>query len=179
MPGFRFEGVLPEIQYLDIAADAGLSFRHVSGDPVRKDYIIETTGSGVALLDFDQDGQLDIFLVNGGRWDEDTSESLSSNRLFRNLGGLKFEDVTAPAGLIRGGWGQGACVGDYDNDGRPDLFVTYYGDNVLYRNRGDGSFQDVSQAAHLQAGDRHWSTGCAFFDYNRDGLLDLALANLY
>ncbi len=177
LPGFRFEGALPVIQYHDVANDAGLSFRHVAADPVHKQYIIETTGSGVALIDFDQDALLDIFLVNGSRWEADSSKPLSSNRLFRNLGGLKFEDVTESAGLIRSGWGQGACVGDYDNDGKPDLFVTAYGANVLYRNRGDGSFEDVSERARLATDDRRWSTGCAFLDYDRDGLLDLALAN--
>ncbi len=176
-PGFRYEGPLPAIQYLDIADDAGLAFRHVAASPARKDYIIETTGSGVALLDFDQDGLLDIFFVNGSRWDEDPSRAELSNRLFRNLGGLRFGDVTAPAGLIRGGWGQGACVGDYDNDGYPDLLVTSYGPDTLYRNLGDGSFEDVTEAAGLTVRDRRWSAGCAFIDYDRDGLLDLALAN--
>ena len=175
-PAFRYEGALPAIQFEDIAKDAGLSFRHVAANPAQKEYIIETTGSGVALLDFDQDGLLDVFLVNGSRWGEDPSNALSSNRLFRNLGGLSFEDVTESAGLIRGGWGQGACVGDYDNDGLPDLFVTYYGPDALYRNRGDGSFEDASKQAGIPADDWRWSTGCAFLDYDRDGLLDLALA---
>lgn len=176
-PGFRFEGSLPVIRYEDIAQEAGLSFRHVAADPVHKQYIIETTGSGVALLDFDQDGLLDIFLVNGDRWNGDPLQDSASNRLFRNLGGLRFEDATESAGLVRGGWGQGACVGDYDNDGQPDLFVTYYGANALYRNRGDGAFDDASERAGLLLHNRTWNTGCAFLDYDRDGLLDLALAS--
>lgn len=175
-PGFTYEGPLPTVEYVDIAEGAGLNFHHVAADPARKEYIIETTGSGVALIDFDQDGLLDIFLVNGSRWDEGPSGIELSNRLFRNRGSLKFVDVTASAGLIRGGWGQGACVGDYDNDGYPDLMVTFFGPDALYRNLGDGSFADVSESVGLTAHDRRWSTGCAFLDYDRDGLLDLAIA---
>ena len=176
-PDFQFDGELPEIRYEDIGSAAGLSFRHVAADPDRKEYIIETTGSGVALLDYDQDGLLDIFLVNGSSWNEGPADGLDSNRLFRNLGGLRFADMTEAAALTRGGWGQGACVGDYDNDGRPDLFVTFYGSDVLYRNLGDGSFADVSEVAGIPRDDRRWSTGCAFLDYDRDGLLDLAVAS--
>ena len=177
VPGFNYKGPLPAVQYHDIAGRAGLTFHHVAADPARKEYIIETTGSGVALIDFDQDGLLDIFFANGSQWDAAASKMELSNRLFRNHGGLKFVDVTESAGLVRGGWGQGACVGDYDNDGYPDLLVTYYGPDALYRNLGDGSFADVSESAGLPAHDQRWSTGCAFFDYDRDGLLDLAIAN--
>ena len=176
-PEFAYEGPLPSIQYHDIADDAGLTFQHVAADPARKEYIIETTGSGVALIDFDQDGLLDIFFANGSRWDADHSEPELSNRLFRNRGGLEFVDVTESAGLVRGGWGQGACVGDYDNDGYPDLLVTFFGRDALYRNLGDGSFADVTEPAGLADDDRRWSAGCAFLDYDRDGLLDLAVAN--
>ena len=165
----------PKIHFEDISAQAGLDFEHVAGDPRHKTYIIETTGSGVATFDYDGDGLLDIFFVNGSRWNE--RGAAASNRLFRNLGKLRFEDVTKKTGLVRTGWGQGVCAGDYDNDGDDDLFVTYYGPDVLYENRGDGTFRDVSEAVGLPSEDSRWSSGCAFFDYDRDGLLDLAVAN--
>jgi hypothetical protein len=166
---------LPKVHFEDVARQAGLGFRHVSGD--EKAYILEVTGSGVAIFDYDNDNRPDVFLVNASRFQFAEGEKPPTSRLFRNLGNLRFEDVTATAGLARAGWGQGACAGDYDNDGRLDLFVTYYGPNVLYRNNGDGAFRDVTAEAGLPtAGDR-WATGCAFFDYDRDGKLDLAVAN--
>ena len=167
----------PKVWFEDIAAEAGLAFRHVSGEPAEKVFILETTGSGAAIFDFDNDGLYDIFLVNSTRWRLSEEETPPTNRLFRNLGHLKFEDVTKKAGLVRTGWGQGVCVGDYDNDGFDDLFVTYYGHDVLYRNHGDGTFRDVTAAAGLPEGGTRWGAGCAFFDYDRDGKLDLAVAN--
>ncbi len=164
----------PKVQFEDIAAQAGLRFHHVSGNAVEKKFLVEGTGSGVALLDFDNDGLLDIFLVNGTRWHE---PSAGGSRLFRNLGGLRFEDVTARSGILKHGWGQGVCAGDYDNDGYVDLFVTYYGKNALYHNQGDGTFRDVTREAGIEFEETRWSTGCAFLDYDRDGRLDLAIAN--
>ena len=111
----------------------------MSGSEDRKRYILETTGTGVALLDYDNDGRLDIFMPNGTTFNPaegSVSSEPPTGHLYRNLGGLKFEHVTNRAGLRRTGWGQGVCVGDYDNDGNRDLFVTYYGQSVLSRNRG-------------------------------------------
>jgi len=99
------------------------------------------------------------------------------SRLYRNLGHLHFKDVTRESGLNFHGWGQGVCVGDYDNDGKEDLFLTYYGHNVLYHNDGGGHFTDVTQEAGLPVDGNRWSTGCSFFDYDRDGFLDIAVAN--
>jgi hypothetical protein len=166
---------LPKVHFEDIAAASGLRFRHVSGD--EKAYIVEATGSGAAIFDYDNDGLPDIFLVTASRFRFADGEKPPTNRLFRNLGRLKFEDVTGKAGLARSGWGQGVCAGDYDNDGDDDLFVTYYGPNVLYRNNGDGTFTDVTAEAGMPTSGARWATGCAFFDYDRDGRLDLAVAN--
>ena len=168
---------LPDIQFVDMASDAGLNFRHVAGNPTSKEYILEVTGSGVAIFDYDNDGWQDIFLVNQTRWQTENGDSAPISRLFRNLGGLEFEDVTAEARLAHKGWGQGTCVGDYDNDGDNDLFVTAWGENALYRNAGDGTFEDATVQAGLWRGRRRWSTGCAFLDYDRDGWLDLAVAH--
>jgi hypothetical protein len=161
----------------DIATEAGLKFRHVSGEPIKKKYLLESTGSGVAIFDYDGDGLQDIFLVNGDRWSTQRGGARPTSRLFRNLGGLKFEDVTEKAGLVHEGWGQGVCVGDYDNDGHEDLFVTYYGHNVLYHNDGHGHFTDVTAAAGLPTRGTRWGTGCSFVDYDHDGKLDIAVAN--
>jgi hypothetical protein len=139
----------------------------------------------VAFFDFDDDGWLDIFLVNGTRFESKwTAANAPTNRLYKNNRDGTFTDVTVKAGLARTGWGQGCCVGDYNNDGNTDLLVTYWGDCVLYRNRGDGTFTDVSESSGLAktarktpAGFNRWNTGCAFLDYNRDGHLDLFIAN--
>lgn len=161
----------------DIAAEAGLEFKNVSGDPIKKTFLLEATGSGVAILDYDGDGLEDIFLVNGDRWKDVRGEPRPTSRLFRNLGHLRFEDVTEKAGLLHSGWGQGVCVGDYDNDGHEDMFVTYYGHNVLYHNDGNGHFTDVTVRAGLSTQEARWGTGCSFVDYDRDGNLDIAIAN--
>lgn len=161
----------------DIATQAGLTALNVNGGERAKKYIIESSGSGVALLDYDNDGWPDVFMVNGTRLENLPPGSHPSNRLYRNRADLSFVDVTEEAGLVRSGWGQGVCSGDYDNDGNLDFFVTYYGPNVLYRNLGTGKFEDVSLRAGVAGEEIDWSTGCAFVDYDGDGWLDLFVAH--
>ncbi|HTH46417.1 MAG TPA: CRTAC1 family protein, partial [Candidatus Limnocylindria bacterium] len=168
---------LPPIQvdFRDVAEDAGLRAINVNGGNDVKKYILETTGNGVAIFDMDNDGLMDVFIVNGTTMDGKGAGENATSHLYRNLGKLRFEDVTAKSGLGRTGWGQGVCAGDYDNDGRRDLFVTYYGHSVLYHNEGGGTFRDVTQEAGLSADAVRWDTGCSFFDYDLDGKLDLVL----
>lgn len=167
--------VLPTVDYRDLAQDAGLTGINISGAEKNKQYILETTGTGVAIFDYNNDGLQDIFLVNASRLD--TAGEELSHYLYKNLGGLRFEDVTAKSGLLHLGWGQGVCAGDVDNDGYNDLFVTHWGKNVLYRNQGDATFRDETKARGLESPQQRWSTGCAFLDYDRDGHLDLFVAN--
>src|SRR6266404_8572941 len=164
----------PVVRYEDVAARAGLTGKNVSGAEHGKQYIVETTGTGVAIFDYDNDGLPDIFFVNAGRL-QDAGET--THFLYHNLGNLKFEDVTKKAGIAHTGWGQGVCVGDVDNDGHPDLFITQWGRNVLYRNQGNGTFQDETKARGLLQSTPRWSTGCAFLDFNRDGYLDLMVVH--
>jgi hypothetical protein len=163
--------------FTNIAAQAGLSARTVYGGQGRNTYLIETTGTGIAAFDYDGDGWPDIFQVNGNTLGGFPHDEAPTNHLYRNRHDGTFEDVTVRAGLAASGWGQGVCTGDYDNDGHDDLFVTYWGQNRLYRNKGDGTFEDVTAAAHLTQSRTRWSTSCAFFDYDRDGRLDLIAAN--
>jgi hypothetical protein len=165
----------PVVRFEDIAAQAGLTGVNVSGAPNNKQYIVETTGTGVAIFDYDNDGLPDILFVNGDRFQNNGAPPTPV--LYHNLGGLKFEDVTKKAGLTHNGWGQGVCAGDFDNDGNVDLFITGWGQNVLYHNRGDGTFQDETEARGLSSAQTRWSTGCAFVDFNRDGALDLVVAH--
>jgi enediyne biosynthesis protein E4 len=169
------ETALPPISvdFRDVAAEAGLTAVHVSGGVKEKKYILEATGSGVALFDYDGDGRTDIFLASGTTLDPDPKVS-PTGHLYRNLGQLRFEEATEKAGLRRTGWGQGVCVGDYDNDGRRDLFLASFGQSLLYRNLG-GRFEDVTGSAGLQADRARWDTGCTFVDYDLDGDLDLAV----
>jgi len=164
------------VQFEDVAARAGLVVPTIFGGRTENKYILETTGCGAAFFDYDNDGWQDIFLVNG-RTLEGTESPAPSNRLLRNNRDGTFTDVTEKAGLIRTGWGQGVCVGDYDNDGFDDLFITYWGHNVLYHNNGDGTFTDVTKEAGLFSERVRWGSGSAFLDYNRDGFLDLFVAN--
>jgi hypothetical protein len=163
------------VNYIDIAAQAGLLKPNVYGNTGRNEYILETTGNGAAILDFDGDGDNDIFIASGTRLA--APGAASPPQLYRNDGTGKFVDVAEKAGLARVGWAQGVCSGDYDNDGRPDLLVTYYGANRLYRNRGDGAFEDATGKAGLPTTGARWGTGCSFVDYDRDGLLDFFVAN--
>src|ERR1043165_6948962 len=142
----------------DLADKAGLTMSNVFGGTDTKKYIIETTGTGIAIFDYDNDGWPDIFMVNGTTLDPLAKGTAApTNHLYRNNRDGTFTDVTEKAGLLHTGWGQGVCVGDYDNDGKEDLLVTYYGKNVLYHNNGDGTFTDVSEKAHV-AGNGVWST---------------------
>jgi enediyne biosynthesis protein E4 len=166
----------PIAHFTDIAPKAGLTMMNVFGGKDTKKYIIETTGTGVAIFDFDNDGWPDIFLVNGTTLEGFPEGKAPTNHLYRNNHDGTFTDVTAKAGLAASGWGQGVCVGDYDNDGWEDLYVTYYGGNRLYHNQ-NGAFTDISDKAGVAGSGKAWGTGCAFVDYDRDGRLDLVVAN--
>lgn len=164
--------------FVDVTVEAGLgSAKNVFGAVRNKRYVLEETGCGVAFFDYDNDGWLDIFLVNGTTLEGFPPGREPRNYLFRNNRDGTFTDVTEKAGLARSGWGQGCCIGDNDNDGFDDLFVTYWGQNVLYHNNGDGTFTDVTEKAGLMSPERRWGTGCCFVDYDRDGFLDLFVAN--
>lgn len=172
--------VLPvfKARFEDIAGISGLTTRNVYGGLERKDYILETTGNGVAIFDYDGDGRNDIFIANGARLNETGPRQPEIPQLYHNEGNGHFRNVTAEAGFNGiTGWAQGVCVGDYDNDGHPDLLVTYYGHNILFRNRGDGTFEDVTEKARLPVTGTRFGSGCSFVDYDRDGYLDLFIAN--
>ena len=162
----------PGHTFIDVTRAAGLTHRTVFGEVARNTYILETTGTGVAWFDYDNDGRLDVLFTNGTRLGETSGgESL---RLYRGNRDGTFTDVTAKAGVTRVGWGQGVAVGDYDNDGHRDVYVTFFGRNVLFRNNGDGTFADVTGRAGVAGGG--WSTSAAWADYDRDGHLDLYVA---
>jgi len=165
------------VSFLNVARESGLNAKTIYGGEHKNKYLLETTGCGVAFYDYDNDGWLDIFLVNGTRLEGFPAGSEPTSHLFKNNRDGTFTDVTAKAGVAHSGWGQGVCVGDYDNDGWDDLFVTYFGKNVLYHNNGDGTFTDVSQKSGVAGTGTRWNTGCAFVDYDRDGHLDLFVAN--
>jgi enediyne biosynthesis protein E4 len=165
------------VNFVNIAKESGLKAATVFGGEHKNKYLLETTGCGAAFYDYDNDGWLDIFLVNGTRLEGFPPDQAPTNRLFKNNRDGTFSDVTAKAGLIHSGWGQGVCIGDYDNDGYEDLFVAYFGKNVLYHNNGDGTFTDVTAKAGVAGSGKRWNSGCAFVDYDRDGRLDLFVAN--
>ena len=176
-PGWCFE---------DVTASSGIDFRCTFGDE-EFSYILEDTGSGVATFDYDGDGLLDLYFVNG-TWLEGINDPAgrpnaeARNGLYRNLGGFRFEDVTEKAGVGDPAYGMGAAVGDYDDDGDPDLYVLNYGPNVFYRNEGDGTFTDVTAELGMAGpaelnGFLKWSVNGLFFDYDEDGDLDLYVAN--
>ena len=164
----------PQLHFEDISARAGLTRTLLAGRP-DKDHLLDSAGSGAGWLDYDRDGWLDLYLVNGWKLRGSQVIEKGKNALYRNQGDGTFRDVTDRAGVgDRGHWGSGVAVADYDDDGWPDILVTNFGANVLFRNQGDGTFQDVSAQAGIQA--PGWNTGAAFFDADRDGDLDLYIA---
>jgi enediyne biosynthesis protein E4 len=170
------------VQFVNVARQAGLNAKTIFGTEQKNKYLMETTGCGVAFFDYDNDGWLDIFFVNGTRFEANYAPGEAPvSRLYKNNRDGTFTDVTVKAGVARTGWGQGVCVGDYNNDGHEDIFVSYWGDCALWRNNGDGTFTDVAAKAGVTTdpgnGQHRWNTGCAFLDYDRDGHLDLFITN--
>jgi hypothetical protein len=179
-PKSPIEGTPLGVSFMDVVKGSGLDVETIYGGVGKNKYLLETTGCGLAFYDYDNDGWLDVFLVNGWRLEGFAKGQEPHCRLFKNNRDGTFTDVTKGSGLeLHTGWGQACCVGDYDNDGYDDLFVTYYGQNALYHNNGDGTFTDVTKRAGLiQPGPKtRWNTGCTWVDYDRDGHLDLFVAN--
>ena len=164
------------IEFHDVTAQTGIDFQHTDGSGGQR-YIVETVASGIATFDYDGDGLIDVYLLNGRPLrGTDAEGPAPRNRLYRNLGDFRFQDVTDQTGLGDTGYGLGVCVGDYDNDGFPDVYVANFGPNVLYRNNGDGTFTDVTAEAGLGDGERVGAGAC-FLDFDGDGRLDLYVAN--
>jgi hypothetical protein len=179
-PKSPIDGTPLGVSFVDVVKGSGLEVETIYGGVGKNKYLLETTGCGLAFYDYDNDGWLDVFLVNGWRLEGFPKGQEPHCHLFKNNRDGTFTDVTKGSGLeLRTGWGQACCVGDYDNDGQDDLFVTYYGQNALYHNNGDGTFADVTERAGLlQPGPKlRWNTGCTWVDYDRDGHLDLFIAN--
>ena len=173
----RANRVTAGIQFTEVAKEAGVTAPNVWGGITGKKYILETKGNGVAFFDYDRDGWLDVYLSNGTRLEGFPSGPEPINHLYHNNHDGTFTDVTVRAGLARTGWQTGACVGDYDNDGWDDLLLTYWGQNRLYRNNHNGTFTDVTERAGLKQSRIRWGTGGTFLDYDRDGFLDIFIAN--
>ncbi len=174
VPRGKPSGVPFHARFTDIAETAGLRAPVILGESDHKSWILETAGCGAAFVDYDNDGWLDIFVLSGTKVQGSPE---ATNRLYRNNRDGTFTDVTYKAGLRLEGWASSVAVGDYNNDGFDDLFVTYWGQNVLYRNNGDGTFTDVTKAAGLLHSGTRWGSGCTFLDYDRNGHLDLFVAN--
>ena len=166
--------VSARLHFTEITSQAGIHFQHVDGRSGEK-YYIEVSGSGAAWFDYDQDGDIDLYLVNGTDLPGMHSDVLPTNTLYCNNSDGTFTDVTDFAGVGDSGYGFGCCVGDYDNDGFKDLYVTNFGANLLYRNNGNSTFTDVTESAGV--GNKRWGTSVAFADYDNDGHLDLFVAN--
>ena len=171
----KSKAISPFSQFTDIAEAAGLTNVMPYGEGVKATYITEIMGGGCAFFDYDNDGWMDVFILGGRRLDGIPPGA--SNRLYRNNRDGTFTDVTKSSGLMDAGWAVGVCVGDYNNDGFDDLYVTYYGQNRLYRNNGNGTFTDVTAQSGLGSNATRFGSGCTFVDYNRDGWLDLFVAN--
>jgi len=172
---FAPAGAAELILLRDVTRETGITFRHTDGGSGRH-YIVQTVASGVATFDYDGDGWIDIYFLNGRPLRGTRANSAPRNALYRNVGGFRFEDVTDQAGVGDLGYGLGVCAGDFDNDGWPDLYVNNYGLNVLYHNNGDGTFRDVTEAAGVERGDTV-GAGANFLDIDNDGLLDLFVSN--
>ena len=164
----------PLPQFVDVTREAGINFQHINGASPDK-YLVETMGSGGLFFDYDGDGWIDVFLVDGGSLADPAVATRARHRLYHNRGNGTFVDVTEQSGIRHSAYGMGACAADYDGDGDTDLYITNDGPNVLYQNHGDGRFADVTAAAGV--GESRWSTGCAFADLDRDGDLDLWVTN--
>lgn len=162
------------VYFVEMRDHAGIEYRNTTGEPEKR-YIVSSLGTGAALFDYDEDGDMDLYLVNGARLEGGSVIPVDPNRLYRNEGDWRFRDVTAMAGLGDRGWGVGSAAGDFDNDGLVDLYLTNLGENVLYRNRGDGTFVDVTERAGV--GDEGYGTSAAFLDADGDADLDLYVAN--
>ncbi len=174
-PRMKRSGLPFRAYFTDVASQSGLHEITICGHQRRADYVIEAMGCGCAFLDYDNDGWLDILVLTGSRFGDPPSDA--SNRLYRNNRNGSFTDVTARAGLVREGYWYGVTVGDYNNDGFEDLFMTGYPNNALYRNNGDGTFTDVTKQAALLDSAPRFGSGCTFLDYDRDGRLDLFVSN--
>lgn len=164
------------IWLIDIASSIGIDSPLFFGGLDRSRYILETTGVGVSLFDFDQDGDNDILFANGVTWEQHQNGTGEPSRLYRNDGTGNFS-LVEDSGVDKVGWAQGVCGGDYDNDGDFDLLITYHGSDVLYGNTGQGRFEDITEKAGLPVEGVHWGSGCAFLDFDNDGYLDLFIAN--
>ena len=163
-------------EFTDVSGEAGIRFVHDNAKSEEK-YLVETMGSGCAFFDYDQDGRLDVFFVNGGRTPAYRPETVPENALYRSNGDGTFTEVTGQAGVASNrGFGMGAFTGDFDNDGYPDLYISGYGSSTLYHNKRDGTFEDVTQRAGA-ANEGNWGTATAWFDYDNDGHLDLIVTN--
>jgi enediyne biosynthesis protein E4 len=165
------------VSFRDVATETGITGLNMYGGVANKDYILETTGNGVAIFDYDGDGFEDVLITNGTTLNAAQKGLHAHLYLYHNDGNGHFTENAAKAGLTAEGWGQGVCAGDYDNDGHPDLLLTFYGQNVLYRNRGDGTFEDATAKAGLPVQGIRYGSGCTFTDFNRDGYLDLFVSN--
>jgi hypothetical protein len=184
--GIVLSGATDPIRFTDVTREAGIDFLHTNGSSPDK-HLVETMGSGGLFFDYDNDGWIDIFLVDGGSLADPALARKARHHLYRNRGpstgsgqAVQFEDVTARSNIRHAGYGMGACAGDVDNDGWIDLYVTGFGGNALYRNRGDGTFVDITQSSGVgprEGGSPPWSASCAFADLDKDGDLDLFVTN--
>ena len=171
----RFARAATAYPFEEVPSSAShITWVHTAGKSPQK-YLPETTGAGCAFLDYDNDGWMDIYLVNSGKCDFYDPNPPLRNALYRNNRDGTFTDVTEKAGVAAGGYGQGVAVGDYDGDGFPDLYVTQYGRSILYHNNGDGTFTDVTEKAGVAA--PGWASSAVWFDYDNDGRLDLFVCN--